>query len=89
MPKIRWVADVVVRPDIVLKDGEDPKPTELYKDVVIEVSDSDPYIRRAIARGLAVVIADPELAAHTTPEGKPSTPQETTDTTTTEEEEAV
>lgn len=71
MPVMIWLADVVARPELTLKDGEDPKPVELYQGLEVEVSDKDPYVIRAIARELAKWKADP---AHTTPEGEPSEP---------------
>lgn len=74
MPVMVWLADVVTHPEIVLKDGDDPVLVDLYKGKEIEVSDKDPYVIRAIARGLARWKPDP---ANTTPEGEPSTPLET------------
>lgn len=90
MPLMLWLADVNARPTIVLKDGEDPQVVDLYKGKQLEVSDKDPYVKRAIAREFAKWIADPEKSAHTTPEGEPSTVDAKTpppeESTTTDEE---
>lgn len=88
MAKIVWLADVEGNPEVVARDGEDPKPVQVYKDATFEASENDPYIRRAIARGYAKIVADPEKAAHTTPEAQEEPPETEDDKTDNQEEDA-